>query len=533
MARVTTRTLIAVALAGVLACAAAALGARQLVNHQTVRAAQRGQDAQQLAGSLLAQESTAGSLQAGQGALAAAQWRRAGAPFSAALARSRAAESGAPAALDALLVLGADARRWQTDVAAQLTATTGPAGAAGQTAAQRAALGDTRAALAKLNAAISAGNRSAVDSAEWFGAGLVALVAALVALCAAAVYRWLARRDRRRSQRLAALRERIQVSASEAESRRLLLSHASLLAPGPVGGAVLSLVESEDRLEPTLGEHVADTPLRAMALGRLDAGACLAVRLARGHRAPPPGSELGAETEAINPCAVCGRLPGAITCEPIRFSGRTLGSLLVASDRSLSEDADEELREAIAICAPVLALQRTLDVTSRRSAVDPLTDLPNRLAAEDAMRRLSAQAGRTVEPLAAVLIDLDHFRDVNDRFGYALGDAALQVVGKVLAAHVRASDFLARYGGEEFLVLAPSTDRTGAVELAEKLRLAVERTEMQVIGRVTASFGVAALPEDALEPATLLREADRAVYVAKSLGRNRVQEADSTAASEG
>ena len=488
----------------------------------------------QLAGDLLALQSAVGSLRVGQGEVTQSRWRTAGLPFTAALAGARRVDRGDRGALDALLLLGADARRWQSDVAVQLGANGGPGATAGQTAAQRSALAATQTALSAYGGAIARSNRTAVDTAQWLGAGLVALVAALVAAAVAAGYRWLARRDRRRTRRLAALRERIHISGSEAESRALLLAHATQVAEraGAAGAAVLSVIESEGRLEPTLGERVADTPLRAMALGRLDSGACLAVRLGRGHRAPAPGSGPSTDAEPLSACTVCGRLPGAVACEPIRFSGRTLGSLLLASERPLTPDADEELREAVAVGAPVLALQRTIDVTARRSAVDPLTELPNRLAAEDAIRRLSAQAGRTIDPMAAVLIDLDNFKDVNDRFGYALGDAALQVVSKVLAAHVRASDFLARYGGEEFLVLLPSTDRTGAAELAEKLRQAVERTEMQVIGRLTASFGVASLPEDALEPGTLLRAADRAIFIAKSLGRNRVQEADSTPASE-
>jgi diguanylate cyclase (GGDEF)-like protein len=98
---------------------------------------------------------------------------------------------------------------------------------------------------------------------------------------------------------------------------------------------------------------------------------------------------------------------------------------------------------------------------------------------------------------------------------------------------VRASDFVARYGGEEFLILAPDTDRRGGAELAEKLRRDIEMLALPAIGQLTASFGVAALPEDAVDPHELLRHADRALYAAKALGRNRVQASDPAASAEG
>ena len=136
---------------------------------------------------------------------------------------------------------------------------------------------------------------------------------------------------------------------------------------------------------------------------------------------------------------------------------------------------------------------------------------------------MMAHAGRTITPLSAVLLDLDHFKQVNDIHGHDRGDTALAAIGQVLAAGVRASDFASRYGGEEFLLLLPDTDRRGAVEVAEKLRRAIERTELRDVGSITASFGIATLPDDAAEPDQLIRKADRALYAAKARGRNRVE----------
>ena len=135
-----------------------------------------------------------------------------------------------------------------------------------------------------------------------------------------------------------------------------------------------------------------------------------------------------------------------------------------------------------------------------------------------------AQAGRTVTPLSAIAMDLDRFKALNDRYGHQAGDEALAAVGAALRAGVRASDFAGRWGGEEFVLLLPDTDAAGAAALAEKLREAIASlTVLSVPAGITGSFGVAALPEHARDADGLLRAADRALYVAKQAGRNRVE----------
>jgi diguanylate cyclase (GGDEF)-like protein len=121
------------------------------------------------------------------------------------------------------------------------------------------------------------------------------------------------------------------------------------------------------------------------------------------------------------------------------------------------------------------------------------------------------------------MLDLDHFKAINDSFGHQRGDQVLAAVGDLLSEEIRASDFVGRYGGEEFVVLLPHTGRAGGMELAEKLRDGIEGLCVRGLGRtLSASFGVAALPDDAGDPAELLRCADRALYAAKAAGRNRV-----------
>jgi diguanylate cyclase (GGDEF)-like protein len=155
---------------------------------------------------------------------------------------------------------------------------------------------------------------------------------------------------------------------------------------------------------------------------------------------------------------------------------------------------------------------------------DSLTGLANSRAAGQDLERMAAFAGRTGTPLTAIMLDLDHFKRINDTFGHQVGDEALAALGRVLRAGTRTSDFVARYGGEEFLVLLQDTNAGGGAEVAETLREAVR--QMHVPGlttRVTASFGVASIPEHAGEADALLRCADRALYAAKEGGRDQVR----------
>ncbi len=141
---------------------------------------------------------------------------------------------------------------------------------------------------------------------------------------------------------------------------------------------------------------------------------------------------------------------------------------------------------------------------------------------------MAAQASRAMSSLTAVLLDLDHFKQINDVHGHDRGDEALAAVGAILAANLRTSDFAARYGGEEFLLLLPDTTAEQAEVAAEKLRAAIQAFESGPI-RLSASFGIATLPADAADPERLVRRADQALYAAKQAGRNCVVRAGAPA----
>jgi diguanylate cyclase (GGDEF)-like protein len=174
--------------------------------------------------------------------------------------------------------------------------------------------------------------------------------------------------------------------------------------------------------------------------------------------------------------------------------------------------------------APVLANLRNLATAEIRAATDALTGLPNNRAVQDTVKRMVAQAARSVAPLSEALLDLDHFKRINDAYGHGRGDEVLAAVAATLRSSIRDSDFVGRYGGEEFILLLPDTGKEQAHIVAEKVRAAVAATTLSRIDHpVTASLGVATVPEDAGDSDALIRAADRALYVAKGNGRNRVE----------
>jgi diguanylate cyclase (GGDEF)-like protein len=212
-----------------------------------------------------------------------------------------------------------------------------------------------------------------------------------------------------------------------------------------------------------------------------------------------------------------------VTCVPSLVGGKVIGSVLLETADPLDDGGRRRLADGVTQAAPVLASMRNLRLAETRAATDLLTGLPNRRSAEETLKLLLANADRSGTPLAVAMFDLDHFKKVNDVFGHEKGDQLLAAVGDV-ATTTRVSDFVARFGGEEFLVLLPNTDVPGAVLALDKLREGIARLHVLGAGHSpSASFGVAVFPEDGLDAETLLRGADRALYAAKSAGRNRVK----------
>jgi diguanylate cyclase (GGDEF)-like protein len=308
--------------------------------------------------------------------------------------------------------------------------------------------------------------------------------------------------------------EAMQVSESQGEAHSVLAQHLERTIPDS-SAIVLNRNNSADRLEPSKPLPT-DHPLYG-PLQESKPRSCMAVRLSRQF-------EHGCEIDEVLNCELCGALGNPSTCQPLLVGGEVIGSVLVSHSQQLSAEGQRLLIDSVSQAAPVLANLRNLMLAESRAATDVLTGLPNRRSVDDTLKRILAHSGRAAVPFSLVLLDLDHFKQINDTLGHERGDDVLAAFGALIRNEIRASDLAGRTGGEEFAILLPDTDREGAVNLADKVRTALHRLRVKGVDRpVTASFGVATFPEDAVDAVTLMRIADRALYAAKRLGRDRIE----------
>jgi diguanylate cyclase (GGDEF)-like protein len=223
-------------------------------------------------------------------------------------------------------------------------------------------------------------------------------------------------------------------------------------------------------------------------------------------------------------------------CIPLVAHGETVGLLFLqrlgttAQGGSIAPESKLQLASALGEeVSLALANLKLRDTLRQQSLRDPLTGLYNRRFLEEYLVHERVRATRKNRPLSVIMLDIDHFKRVNDTFGHDAGDAVLRRMGLVLQGHVRGSDIACRIGGEEFALLLPEASLVIAYQRAERILDTVRHMQIkhrgQTLGAITVSLGVAAFPKHGDTPEALIRAADQALYQAKQGGRNKLASA--------
>lgn len=209
----------------------------------------------------------------------------------------------------------------------------------------------------------------------------------------------------------------------------------------------------------------------------------------------------------------------------------SIASDILADTRRLIDESREFENELVESTQEISLLKTELDQARRMATTDALTGLHNRRGFDQALKKLVELNKLKRENFCLLILDIDHFKRVNDNHGHLVGDKVLIGISKILHKHMRGNDYLSRYGGEEFAILLRETPITGAFTVAENLRKSVENLRLKHVKsgiqleQVTISIGVACYRM--AEPMTeFIQRGDRALYRAKSLGRNRTVLAD-------
>lgn len=255
---------------------------------------------------------------------------------------------------------------------------------------------------------------------------------------------------------------------------------------------------------------------------------CWALKRGKPHLNGAAGMTLSCDHQSV---------AGVVLEIPMMARGEVYGLLSFFADGQGGEGRIEEVRgvalalaDAMSLALSNISLREKLKNQALR---DPLTGLYNRRYLEDMLERFMVLSQRSSRPLSVIMIDLDHFKRLNDEHGHAVGDAVLRDSAEAILGALRQSDVACRYGGEELTVLLPDTGLEEALTKAEILRARIESLSEVHGTRITASFGVAAYPETSTNVGGLITMADAALYEAKHAGRNRVVAADGARIAQG
>jgi diguanylate cyclase (GGDEF)-like protein len=232
-------------------------------------------------------------------------------------------------------------------------------------------------------------------------------------------------------------------------------------------------------------------------------------------------------------------MEGSYYCGPLIAGGIIIGSVRMEAAKDLwTPDRQRLLESYLSGAASALSNLRLLDRMKQQANIDMLTGLYNRRFLEDYARKLFAIARRREQPVAMIMMDLDHFKSFNDLYGHEIGDRMLRHFAKTVTASMRETNLASRYGGEEFVVVLPDTNAKSCTLVAERIRKAVmvmvvpSNTE-KPLPQLTVSMGVAIFPANGQTLEEVIQASDKALYESKRNGRNRVTVASEHEATAG
>lgn len=314
----------------------------------------------------------------------------------------------------------------------------------------------------------------------------------------------------REVQQLNEVGDMLQSCVSTEEAYPLIRQHLPGLLPGTSGALYVQDPQKN------VFTAMADWGERPPAAAAFTAEDCWALR--RGRVYPPSGSSQALPCRHLAP----GQEEGSL-CVPIAVTGKTIGLFHAFRCPEESHAFAVSVAEHIGLALSNLMLRSDLRQLSIR---DPLTSLFNRRYMEETLELEISRAERKEHSIGVIMLDIDHFKTFNDRFGHAAGDELLQSLGQLLRDNLRAGDVACRYGGEEFVLILPEATEDAATRRAEDLRARAHEMQVRhldtVLGPVSISLGVGLYPDHGRTRDLLLGSADAALYKAKAAGRNRV-----------
>ena len=318
-------------------------------------------------------------------------------------------------------------------------------------------------------------------------------------------------------EELFAMTDMLQAAEDHDDAGAVLMATAMRLLP-QFAGALYVFNNSRDRLDLAKSWNTSEgfDPSEALLPGN-----CWALKRGKPHVNDPASRTL---------CCMH-HIGDAATIEvPMMARGQVYGLIMLAVEAEHASELLDSVRrlasamaDSMSLALSNIALREKLRTQSLR---DPLTGLYNRRYMEDALDRYVSLAERTGSSTSVIMIDLDNFKRLNDQNGHAKGDAVLRDVAAQLIGGLRPSDVVARYGGEELMVILPGCSLEGAEIKAEGLRARIEGLSDAHGVPISASFGIASVPETSTSPADVVPMADAALYVAKQAGKNCVRMAD-------